>query len=86
MGKYINRTTKKALGESYKDKVQGLIEDGATVIIEVTFQPNLVCVINNGFFAAAGYAYSMGEFTEFMRNDGRTKTWLLYPNAEQMSK
>lgn len=89
MGKYINQDSKgNQVGASYQNKVNSLIADGATVLNSsaLQFQPGLVCVVDNGMFAAAGYAYSEGEFKEFSRNDGRQKTWLYYPHAEAIAR
>ena len=89
MGKYINQDSKNnAIGNSYQQKVNALIADGAEVLdpSKVEFQPNLVCVVNNGMFAAAGYAYSKGEFDAFNSPDGRSKTWLVYPHAATVAQ
>jgi len=88
MGKYINLNSKgEHIGTSYQDKVNSLIADGATTLdpSNLTYQPNMVCVMNNGMFAAAGYAYSESEFKAFNMPDGRSKTWLVYPHAEQVA-
>lgn len=87
MGKYINETSNGAVGTSFKDKWLALLEDGAEAIDPPTeFQENLVCVIDNGIFAAAGYAYSEDEMIEFRRNDGRPKQWFIYNKAKQFAE
>lgn len=68
-----------------RGKVQALIADGAKLTNPV-FQPNLVCVVENGAFDAAGYCYDAGEFQAFNQpSDPRRKTWLIVPNAAQRS-
>jgi hypothetical protein len=82
MGMYINMNSKgEQLGH---DKVQSLIADGATRIARPSeFKPNLVCVVDNGYFQAAAYCYSQGEFDAFTEpSDLRPKTWLSYPHAQ----
>ena len=36
-----------------------------------------VCLVDNGFFTAAGIGYCPEEVEAFARPDGRTKTWYL---------
>ena len=48
-----------------------------------TFQENLVCVINNGPFAAAAYADTQREWEEFKAPDSRPKKWFILPNASK---
>jgi len=84
MGYYINENSK---GESLPSigKVQALIEDGAEVV-KAEYQPNLICVVDNIMFEAAGYCYSEEEFEEFKHPDGRKKTWLVHPLAEKLAE
>jgi hypothetical protein len=37
----------------------------------------IICVVNNGMFEAAGYAFCKEEFEVFTRPDGRSKRWFL---------
>ena len=90
MGKYINENSKgEALPASGKAK--SLLADGAITIhpdtiTEDNFPDTLVCVVQNPFFDAAGYAFSYKEFEVFKRPDGRPKTWLLYKHAPKLAK
>ena len=83
MGKYINKNSQgKLLQVGYFNKINSLLADGAKTIAEPEeFQDNLVCVVDNGFFAAAAHAYDEDEMEEFKVEDGRDKTWLIYPHA-----
>jgi len=42
-----------------------------------------VCLINNGFFTAAGVCYSESEFKAFKAEDGRKKRWF-YVKLEKL--
>lgn len=88
MGKYINQTSNGAMGSSYKSKREALIADGAKVLINPTrFVPNMVCVIDNGLFAAAAYVYSESEFVEFsnVEEDPRPKTWFIWNKVKEFA-
>lgn len=87
MGKYVNHTTNGPLGPSFTEKCKGLIEDGAVKISQPTeFQENLVCVVNNGPFAAAGYVYNESEFSSFnVKSDDRPKQWFVWEKVEQFA-
>ena len=37
----------------------------------------IICVVDNGVFEAAGFAYDEAELNAFKRPDGRPRTWLL---------
>ena len=79
MGYYINVTsTGKELG---REKVEELIDDGAIIVSGNEFVPNLICVVDNGLFEAAGFAYSEREYLAFKKPDERKKTWLVHPKA-----
>lgn len=43
----------------------------------------LICVVDNGIFEAAGFAYSFSEYMAFTNpDDFRTKEWLLMDRAK----
>lgn len=85
MGYYINEDSKGNILPNL-GKAEALLNDGATPAEKVEYQPNLVCVVNNGMFEAAAYAYSPEEFNEFNRFDGRPKKWLIHPQAKELAK
>lgn len=77
MGFYINTTsTGSSLGY---DKARALVADGFKSITqpesfsEVPDDKGLVCVVDNGMFQAAGYAYDEREFQAFTGIDDRPK-------------
>lgn len=85
MGFYLNEDSK---GNQLpaKGKAKALINDGAVILSTPEFVENLVCVVENAFFDAAGYCFSEHEFDIF-KNDqsGRRKTWLTHPLAKELS-
>lgn len=85
MGRYINElSTGQPIGWR---KAQALINDGAKEIPQpAEWRPNLVCVVDNGVFEAAGYAFDQREFEVFSAPDDRKKIWLEYPHAEALAK
>jgi hypothetical protein len=81
MGYYINEINGESLPAT--GKAQFLIKNGATRVTDLVFQENLVCVVENLMFDAAGYAFSKNEMDAFNDpNDYRRKTWLIVPNAK----
>lgn len=47
---------------------------------------NLVCVVENGTFDAAGYAFDEREMRSFnYGDDGRRRSWLIVPNAAKLA-
>ena len=85
MGKYINAVNGKAIGSSFEAKCANLKEAGAVPNSGDEYVPNLICVVDNGPFAAAGYAYSESEYDEFARPDGRPRKWFTLENAESFA-
>lgn len=85
MGKYINTINGVSLPAVGKAEV--LKANGAQEIEQPKeFQENLVCVVNNGFFEAAGYCFNENEFKNFtLPTDYRPKTWLIVEDAEKLS-
>jgi hypothetical protein len=88
MGKYINQTSKGGVGASANAKCAALIADGAVEITQPSgFQPNLVCVVDNGPFAAAAYCYNEREFADFIYwGDRRPKRWFVWDKVEQFAE
>lgn len=85
MGFYVNQDSKGNILPS-KGKVQALVNDGATILEKPEFTENLVCVVDNGAFEAAAFAYDYEEFNRFMRGRyDRPWTWLIYPHAAELS-
>ena len=84
MGKYINHTSKGSVDTSAESKCQAILNDGGVEIPEPKeFVPNLVCVVNNGMFGAAAYAYNEREFDRFKQpHDLRPKRWFIWDNVE----
>lgn len=92
MGYYINEFPKgKGLPVNGKAKI--LMDNGAIPVnYPITFQPNLVCVVENAMWDAAGYCYSEQEMQDFLygdflgtRPDGRQRTWLIVEGAPELS-
>lgn len=84
MGKYINKTTTGTV-LSAVGKADQLIADGAKEIPEPSsWEPNLVCVVENNIFDAAAWAYDEREMNVFKRPDGRDKRWLIHPQVEEI--
>jgi len=84
MGYYINTNSK---GEPLRPlgKAKALVDDGATIVDGKEFQPNLICIVSNGMFDAAGFAFSLSEYEAFKEPDGRQRTWLIHPQAAKLA-
>ena len=85
MGKYINQTSKGAVGTSATAKCDALLADGAKEIKRPKdFVKNLVCVVDNGYFGAAAHAYTESELKAFqLPNDTRPKRWFIWDKVEE---
>lgn len=86
MGYYIN-DLKDGTWLPAREKVKFLIEKANAKVIPFPkeFVPDLVCVIHNGNFDAAGYCYDENEMKSFARPDDRPRTWLIVPDAAELS-
>ena len=80
MGLYINN-----IGNSFEEKITNLKLKHGAQETSAEFQENLVCVVDNGMFAAAAYCYNQSEFNEF-KNTSRRKSWLSVPNANELAQ
>lgn len=79
MGYYINPPTESK--ESFLQR-KGKLLTNKPLSLPENKEEALVCLINNGFFTAAGICYSEKEREEFGRNDGRPKSWYIVPKSE----
>lgn len=83
MGKYINVIEGKHIGTTFTEKANQIIEAGGIKIKEPTeFVPNLVCLVDNGMFAAAAYAFDESEMNAFKHPCGRFKIWFILEGVE----
>ena len=87
MGYYLEKDSK---GNPLPDigKYDALIAAGAKpakVISLVPFPDDLVCVVENNHWDAAGYCYSVPEMIRFAVPDGRDRRWLHVPGAAEIS-
>jgi len=85
MGKYINKNSKGELLPPF-NKAKALIDDGAKVVNDNEYLENMICVVENGLFDAAGYAFSENEYKVFKQPDGRNKIWLVHPMAKELAE
>jgi len=80
MGKYVNIDLERRPLHA-RGKATALVQSGAERISEPTaFDQHpgkaVLCVVENGPFDAAAWAFSQGELECFKREDGRPKSWL----------
>ena len=80
MGYYIEVPENKGKAQQIAELHGALILDKqppfAAVAVEAP-EKAIICVVDNGMFEAAGFAYDEMEFNVFARPDGRPKTWLI---------
>ena len=92
MGKYVERNSFGRLSSGYVDKLKELVLDGASVISGTPSEwtTDLICVVDNGPWAAAGYCYDEKEFKRwtdsFANGDTRRHIWMIYPKVKEYFK
>jgi len=77
MGWYIDTEVNKGKATYIEENYNGMIIPRPTSFDKVPDSKALICVVDNGFFEAAGYCFSEREFEVFTAPDPRPKTWLL---------
>lgn len=86
MGKYVNETSFGPIGTSAAMKCAAIIADDGNEIEEPkVFIENVVCVVDNGYFGAAAYAYDENELKDFKRPDGRPKRWFIWNKVKEFA-
>jgi hypothetical protein len=97
MGAYINFIDDKQMHASALSKISVLMESNAIPLLDSNMQPiqspaefqeNMVCVVDNGYMAACGYAYSESEFKAFLPrpNDQRPRYWFIFDRAKEFAE
>lgn len=87
MGLYINKDSKGNLLPT-TGKAFALQRDGAAIIPEPKqWDEGIICVVDNGFFDAAGYCFNKAELEAFRPtpSDTRKRWWLHWPLAKQLA-
>lgn len=87
MGYYINKDSQ-GNHLPMRGKAKALIADGGTEVSDDIFLKDMICVVENGAFDAAGYVYSEQEFNLFKEPDlgaQRKRIWLTHPRATVLS-
>lgn len=87
MGYYINKINDQRLPDKGKaDFILKNIPGSKTISEPDVFKDDIVCVVYNRHFDAAGYAYDSDEMNAFKYPDGRNKTWMIVPNAKKYAE
>ena len=86
MGKYINIIDGKQIPTSFVGKILAIELKGGVQVTDEKFLPNMVCVVDNGFFAAAGYIYNEDEYEAFKIPDGRPKVWFTLEGVDKIAE
>lgn len=88
MGYYINKLPNGEIlpPNGKAKKLLSLIEGTEEINQPEEWEEDIVCVVENGLFDAAAYAYDENELRVFSRFDGRPKRWLKVPNAKAIAK
>jgi len=97
MGSYINSIDNKAMGTFAYDKIQALMNAGAIPLVDENekpievpkeYQENMVCIVDNGWMAACGYAYSKEEFKSFIPtpSDTRPRYWFIFDRVKEFAE
>lgn len=77
MGYYIQTGTNKGKASRIVAMLDGKIVDESGARAALDAGKGVICVVDNGLFEAAGFAYDLKEFEAFAIPDGRPKTWIV---------
>lgn len=88
MGYYINELPNGELlpAKGKADKLLSTIEGTKEIKTPQQWEEDIVCVVDNGPFEAAAYAFSQNELNVFANPDGRPKRWLKVPGAKTLAR
>lgn len=77
MGYYIEVPENKDKAQQIVELHGGRIVSGPPSFEDITPEEAIICVVDNGPFEAAGFAYNQAELLVFSHHDGRPKTWVI---------
>lgn len=83
MGRYITSINEEWIGTTFDEKCRALEFLGAVPSEGDMYEDNLVCVVDNGPYAAAAHAYNNREYEEFKSPCGRRKQWFILEDADE---
>lgn len=82
MGYYIEVPEKKGKAKQIVDMYGGRILLDPPEFKKLKPDEALICVVDNGIFDAAGFAFDEAEFNVFVQPDGRRKVWVIMNRAK----
>ena len=82
MGYYIEVPNNKGKAQQIIKLHGGRIIPAPVPLDTLSDNEAIICVVDNGPFEAAGFAYSEKELDEFSRPDGRPRTWVIMDRAK----
>lgn len=77
MGYYIEVPENHNKAQQIVDLYGGRISPTTPTFEDITPDEAIICVMDNGPFEAAGFAFSQAELSEFSTDDGRPKEWVI---------
>lgn len=77
MGYYIEVPEKKGKAQQIVELYGGRIVSSPPSFEDITPNEAIICVVDNGRFEAAGFAYNQDELYVFSHMDGRPRTWVI---------
>jgi len=77
MGYYIEVPEDKNKAQQIVELYGGRIVSRPPSFEDITPNEAIICVVDNGPFEAAGFAYSQHELHVFTSVDGRPRTWVI---------
>ena len=82
MGYYIEVPKNKGKAQQIVDLYGARIVNQRPTFTDLKEDEAIICVVDNGPFEAAAFAFNHQELMEFARPDGRPKIWLIMDRAK----
>ena len=77
MGYYIEVPKSKGKAQQVVELYGGRVAPYPPSFEDITPDEAIICVVDNGPFEAAGFAYDQDELYRFTNIDGRRRTWVI---------